>query len=98
MESKAEGRAGTGGVRARFSKRRKYRLAGRGKLIYNKKKDRRNSRGGDGVELSGTHLFFLLLTVGLVIGVGLYAARQVKSAEGYSLGGRSAGAKRREKL
>ncbi|MGP1586218.1 MAG: sodium:solute symporter family protein [Schwartzia sp. (in: firmicutes)] len=42
--------------------------------------------------LSGTHLFFLLLTVGLVIGVGLYAARQVKSAEGYSLGGRSAGA------
>ena len=42
--------------------------------------------------LSGTHLFFLLLTVGIVLGVGLRAARQVKSAEGYSLGGRSAGA------
>ena len=42
--------------------------------------------------LSGTHLFFLLLTVGLVLGIGLRAARAVRSAEGYSLGGRSAGA------
>lgn len=41
--------------------------------------------------LSGTHLFFLLLTVGIVLGVGLCAARHVTSAEGYSLGGRSAG-------
>lgn len=42
--------------------------------------------------LSGTHLFFLLLTVGLVLGIGFRAARAVRSAEGYSLGGRSAGA------
>ena len=34
----------------------------------------------------------MLLTVALVIGIGLYAAGSVRSAEGYSLGGRSAGA------
>ena len=34
----------------------------------------------------------MLATVALVLGGGIYAARSVKSAEGYSLGGRAAGA------
>lgn len=44
------------------------------------------------MELSAAHIGFMLATVALVLGGGIYAARSVKSAEGYSLGGRSAGA------
>ena len=43
------------------------------------------------MELTIEHLIIMLLTVALVIGGGIYSARSVKSAEGYSLGGRSAG-------
>lgn len=43
------------------------------------------------MELTIDHLIIMLLTVALVIGGGIYSARSVKSAEGYSLGGRSAG-------
>ena len=43
------------------------------------------------MELSGTHLFLIFLTIAFVLGCGIYAARSVHSAEGYSLGGRSAG-------
>jgi SSS family solute:Na+ symporter len=43
------------------------------------------------VELTNEHLAGLIITIILVIGGSLYAARNVKSAEGYSLGGRSAG-------
>lgn len=43
------------------------------------------------MELSGLHFFLIFLTVAFVIGCGIYAARSVKSAEGFSLGGRSAG-------
>lgn len=42
-------------------------------------------------ELSSIHFLFLLGTVALVLGVGLLAASSVRSAEGYSLGGRAAG-------
>lgn len=48
-------------------------------------------KGAWGMELSAVHSIFLLLTVGAVLGCGIYAAREVRSAEGYSLGGRSAG-------
>jgi SSS family solute:Na+ symporter len=44
------------------------------------------------LELSAAHIGFMLATVALVLGGGIYAARSVKSAEGYSLGGRAAGA------
>ncbi len=44
------------------------------------------------MELSAAHIGFMLATVALVLGGGIYAARSVKSAEGYSLGGRAAGA------
>lgn len=37
------------------------------------------------------HLIFMLLTLALVIGGGIYAARAVNSSEGYSLGGRKSG-------
>ena len=44
------------------------------------------------MDLSAAHIGFMLATVALVLGGGIYAARSVKSAEGYSLGGRAAGA------
>jgi len=34
----------------------------------------------------------MVMTIAFVVGAGLFAAREVRSAEGYSLGGRSAGA------
>ena len=43
------------------------------------------------MELSLIHIFFMILTIAFVIGSGIYAARSIHSAEGYSLGGRSAG-------
>ena len=43
------------------------------------------------MELSSAHLIIIALTLFFVIGGGIYAARSVRSAEGYSLGGRSAG-------
>ncbi len=43
------------------------------------------------MELSFAQLSIILLTISIVIGIGLYAARSVHSSEGYSLGGRSAG-------
>ena len=42
--------------------------------------------------MSFFQFFMMVATVVIVIGIGLYAARSVNSAEGYSLGGRSAGA------
>jgi SSS family solute:Na+ symporter len=47
--------------------------------------------GGIYMELTYEHLAGLLLTIFIVIGGGIYAARTVHSAEGYSLGGRSSG-------
>ena len=44
------------------------------------------------MELSFLQLLIILLTIGIVIGIGLYAARSVHSSAGYSLGGRSASA------
>lgn len=44
------------------------------------------------MELSAAHIGFMLATVAIVLGGGIWAARSVKSAEGYSLGGRAAGA------
>ena len=44
------------------------------------------------MELSAAHIGFMLATVALVLGGGVWAARSVRSAEGYSLGGRAAGA------
>lgn len=43
------------------------------------------------MELSLWHIVIMLATVFAVIGAGLWAARSVNSAEGYSLNGRSAG-------
>ena len=43
------------------------------------------------MELTYGHLTSLLVTIIVVIGSGIYSARSIKSAEGYSLGGRSAG-------
>ena len=43
------------------------------------------------MELSPWHIVIMLATVFAVIGAGLWAARSVNSAEGYSLNGRSAG-------
>jgi len=43
------------------------------------------------MELSYGHLLSLFITIIVVIGSGIYSARTVKSAEGYSLGGRSSG-------
>ena len=42
------------------------------------------------MEISETHFLIMMLTVVTVICFGLYFARSIKSAEGYSLGGRSA--------
>ncbi|MEN6412954.1 MAG: sodium:solute symporter family protein [Veillonellales bacterium] len=44
------------------------------------------------MELSFGHLASLLITIMVVIGGGIYSSRTIKSAEGYSLGGRSSGA------
>lgn len=44
------------------------------------------------VTLSFWHIAIMMATVFTVIGAGLWAARSVRSAEGYSLSGRSAGA------
>ena len=43
------------------------------------------------MEVSLQHFIFMAMTVMTVIGAGMYAARAVRSAEGYSLGGRSSG-------
>lgn len=43
------------------------------------------------MDLTAGHLIIMVLTLAFVIGGGIYAARSVRSAEGYSLGGRSAG-------
>ena len=43
------------------------------------------------VNFSLAHLAIMGMTIGLVLAGGLYAARSVNSAEGFSLGGRSAG-------
>ena len=43
------------------------------------------------MEVSVSHLAVMALTICFVLGGGLYAARSVHSAEGFSLGGRSAG-------
>lgn len=43
------------------------------------------------MNLTAEHLIIMILTLAFVIGGGIFAARSVKSAEGYSLGGRSAG-------
>lgn len=43
------------------------------------------------LEITTLHMIIMLTTVAAVIGGGIYAAGSVKSAEGYSLGGRSAG-------
>lgn len=44
------------------------------------------------MELTTVHITLMLITLALVIGAGIYSAKSVKSAEGYSLGGRSASA------
>ena len=44
------------------------------------------------MELTDIHLTSLFITIIVVVGSGIYSARSVKSAEGYSLGGRSMGA------
>lgn len=44
------------------------------------------------MELNGIHLSSLLITLIIVIGSSLYSSRSVKSAQDYSLGGRTAGA------
>lgn len=41
--------------------------------------------------LTYLHIFIMLTTVSLVLFTGIYAARSVKTAAGYSLGGRSSG-------
>ncbi|MCE5284715.1 MAG: sodium:solute symporter family protein [Pelosinus sp.] len=43
------------------------------------------------MEINFEHLAGLVITIIIVIGGGIYSARSVKSAEGYSLGGRSSG-------
>ena len=43
------------------------------------------------LDISFLHMIIMLLTIAVVIFGGIYAAGAVKSAEGYSLGGRSAG-------
>lgn len=47
--------------------------------------------GGINVEITYEHFAGLFITIFIVLGGGIYAARNVKSAEGYSLGGRSSG-------
>ena len=43
------------------------------------------------MDLSFSQFILIVATIAVVIGGGIYAARSVKSAEGYSLGGRAAG-------
>lgn len=43
------------------------------------------------MELTFLHLIIIIFTIAVAIGGGLYAARSVKTAEGYSLGGRQSG-------
>jgi len=43
------------------------------------------------LHLSVWHIIILLATVALVIGTGFYVGRSVRSADSYSLNGRSAG-------
>ena len=43
------------------------------------------------MEISLTQMVIIAVTISIVIGGGIYAARSVKSAVGYSLGGRAAG-------
>ncbi len=43
------------------------------------------------LDITFLHLVIMLLTIAVVIFGGIYTARAVKSADGYSLGGRSAG-------
>ncbi|WP_094604531.1 hypothetical protein SPSIL_052280 [Sporomusa silvacetica DSM 10669] len=43
------------------------------------------------MEFTSVHLFGLIITIVIVIGSGIYSARNMKSAEGYSLAGRSSG-------
>ena len=43
------------------------------------------------MELSLLQLVIIAATIAVVLGCGIYAARSVHSAEGFSLGGRSAG-------
>lgn len=45
----------------------------------------------ENLELTAVHLGSLIITVAVVIGCGIYFARQVKTAEGFSLNGRSTG-------
>ena len=44
------------------------------------------------MEISTAQLALMLATIALVLASGLYAARSIHSAEGFSLNGRSAGA------
>ena len=43
------------------------------------------------MELTAIHFASLLVTIIVVVGAGTYSARNIRSAEGYSLGGRSMG-------
>lgn len=43
------------------------------------------------MQLSLIQIALMILTIAVAIGGGIYAARSVHSADGYSLGGRSAG-------
>ena len=43
------------------------------------------------MDLSFSQFILIVATIAVVIGGGIYAARSVKSVEGYSLGGRAAG-------
>lgn len=43
------------------------------------------------MNLTTMHAVIILFTVALVIGIGIYHSRSIKSAAGYSVGGRSAG-------
>lgn len=43
------------------------------------------------MNLTTLHAAIILFTVALVIGIGIYHSRSIKSAAGYSVGGRSAG-------
>ncbi len=43
------------------------------------------------MSLTTTHVFFLVATIALALGIGMLCARSVRSAEGFSLGGRTSG-------
>lgn len=44
------------------------------------------------MHLTMMHMGVIIATLALVIVIGIYCSRSVKSAAGYSVGGRSAGA------